>query len=324
MSDQVDVRSVEGLAVLEESLGRAQNRVEEFLETARAQVSSLLEWITEREHDAQRAISEAEARLGWAQDGLSDCANSGYDEDENPPDCTSWEDQIYSTRQEVSAAEVRLEEVRRVADELLRAAEDFLHSARELDGVSEQRMRLARLYLQAKTRDLHSYLAVSQSAAPYSAAASGGGATSLGSLNGVASSTATSQCSRFSEKGFVSINVSDIPSDEIGSLSEGDFRKYSYAEMQEGARRFDLEVRPAVEAGAGRDFFKQKDREAASDYEHGLERLYDSYYGSEPIRVTRMKSGRMEVTNGRHRLFVAKQAGIATVPVSLVEEAGEE
>ena len=51
-----------------------------------------------------------------------------------------------------------------------------------------------------------------------------------------------------------------------------------------------------------------------------MERLFDVFYGSERIRVTRLKGGRFDVTNGRHRLFVAKQLGIKTVPVSLVEE----
>ena len=325
MPDQVDVRSVEALEALEETLGRAQNGVEAFLVAARAQISTVLDWVTEREHEAQRNISQAEDRMAWAQDGLSDCANSSYDdEEEDPPDCSSWEEQISDTQRELDEAAKRLEEVRRIADQVRGAAEDFLHSARELGGVSDERMRLARLYLQAKTRELHSYLAVNHSAAPTSATTWGQpAATPITSLSSTGPTTAGSDRSRFAEKGIVAINVADIPDGEIGPLSVSDFRKYSYDEMLEGARRFDSDVRPAVEAGSGRDYFQQKDREAGSDYEHGLERLYDAYYGSEPIRVTRLKSGRMEVTNGRHRLFVAKQAGIPTVPASMAEEAGE-
>ena len=325
MPDQVDVRSVEALEALEESLGRAQNGVESFLAASRAQVSTLLDWVTEREHEAQRNISQAEDRLSQAQDGLNDCASSSYDdEEEAPPDCSSWEEQVSESQRELYEASERLDEMRRVGDQMRGAAEDFLHSARELDGVSAERMRLARLYLQAKTRELHSYLAVGHSAAPAIAPARKQ-PDSIGTESGRPGGAigGTPQRSRFSEKGIVSINVADIPDDEIGSLSVRDFHKYSYDEMLEGARRFDLEVRPAVEAGSGRDYFQQKDREAGADYEHGLERLYDAYFGSEPIRVTKLKGGRMEVTNGRHRLFVAKQAGIRTVHVSMVEEAGE-
>ena len=325
MPDQVDVRSVEALEALEESLGRAQNGVEAFLATARAQVSTVLDWVTEREHEAQRNLSQAEDRLRWAQDGLSDCANSSYDdEQEEPPDCSSWEEQVSDSQRGLDEAAERLEEVRRIADQVRGAAEDFLHSARQLDGVSDERMRLARLYLQAKTRELHSYLAVSHSAAPASAAAWKIPASApMASSGGVGATAGAPGRARFSERGIVAINVADIPDEEIGPLSVGDFHKYSYDEMLKGARRFDGEVRHAVEAGSGRDYFQQKDREAGSDYEHGLERLYDAYYGAEPIRVTRLKSGRMEVTNGRHRLFVAKQAGIRTVPASMAEETGD-
>ena len=121
----------------------------------------------------------------------------------------------------------------------------------------------------------------------------------------------------------MTINVAEIPDEQIGPLSKDDFHKYSYDEMLAGALRFDREVRPAIETGSERDYFQAKDREAGSEYEHGLERLYDVFYGSEPIRLTKLKNGRLEITNGRHRLFVAKQAGIRTIPASLAEEAGE-
>ena len=321
MPDQVDVRSVEVLEVFDRSLGRAQSGAQEFLLAARPQVSTVLDWVTEREHEAQRNISQAEDRLSWAQDGLSDCASSSYDDEEGPPDCSSWEAHVSEAERELDEAVARVDGVRRIADQVRGAAEDFLHSARQLEGVSNERMRLARLYLQAKTRVLHSYLAVSPPASDASWGQPSG--TSAPTVVGAATASAVSAPSRFSERGMVAINVAEIPTEEIGSLSVSDFHKYSYEEMLEGARRFDCEVRPAVEAGSGRDYFQQKDREAGSDYQHGLERLYDAYYGSEPIRVTRLKSGRMEVTNGRHRLFVAKQAGIRTVPASMAEEAGE-
>ena len=324
MAGEVDVRSVEALEALEESLGRAQNGVETFLAEARAQTGAVLEWVTQREHDAHRAVSQAEDRLSWAQDGLSDCASSSYDDDEGPPDCSSWEEQVSDARYELNEAVDRLVEVQRIAGQVRGAAEDFLHTARGLDRVSDEHMRLARLYLQTKARALHSYRAVGLSAAPAVAATRGASPSiPVPPASAAGPAAATSERSRFSEKGIVPIDVADVPNEEIGPLSADDFHKYSYDEMLEGARRFDREVRPAVEAGSARDYFHQKDREAGSDYQHGLERLYDAYYGSEPIRVTRLKSGRMEVTNGRHRLFVAKQAGIRTVPASMAEEAGE-
>lgn len=322
MPEQVNVRSVEALESFEGALSRAQDEALEFLTTARAQVSTMLDWITEREHQAQRSVSEAEDHLSCAQDNLTQALNEPYDEDEGPPDCSEFEEQVSDAGRELDAAVERREEVQRLAGQVRTAAEDFLHSARQLHGISGERMRMAQLFVRAKARELRSYLAVTQSS-PISIlpGLSAGPAGSSVQTNGRRGSAGASP-PRFAEKGMVSIGVDDIPDEEIGLLTKEDFRKYSYDEMLEGARCFDRDVRPAVETGSGRDYFQAKDRETGSDYEHGLERLYDAYFGSEPIRVTRLSSGRLEVTNGRHRLFVAKQAGVRTVPVSLVEETG--
>ncbi len=323
MAHQVEVRSVDALLDFERSLGRTRGDVDVFLASARAQTSTVLDWITEREHEAQRSVSHAEDRMSLAQDGLSDCLNSCYDDEDGPPDCSSWEYQVSDIRREMEEATERLDNVRRVAAQVRTAAEDFLRSARGLGSVADEQMRLACLYLQAKTRELNSYLTATPTeaspVAPWESSMTGSLASAASSVPFVAMSSA----SRFSEKGIVSVNVADIPDEEIGALSVNDFHKYPYEEMLTGARRFDLEVRPAVEAGRGRDYFHQKDIEAAREYEHGLERLYDAYYGSEPIRLTKLKNGRIEVTNGRHRLFVAKQAGVRTVPASMAEEASD-
>jgi hypothetical protein len=325
MSNQVDVRSVEALEGFEESLGRAQDGLQEFLATAKAQVSTLLDWINDREHEAQRNLSRAEERLEWARSGLADCQDSGsYDDEEGPPDCSSWEDEVSFAQREMNEALDRLDLVRRVRDEMRGAAEDFLGGARELRTVSDERMRLARLYLQAKSRELHAYLSVASPVGATGFASSphaSDGTTGIAFSTGLpASRHVVERKSRFAERGVVPVSLDDIPAEALGFLSKDDFRKYSYDQMLNGVRRFDREVRPAVEAGQGRDYFRAKDREVGVDYQHGLERLYDAFYGSEPIRVTKLKSGRYDVTNGRHRLFVAKQAGLRSLPMRVSEE----
>jgi ParB-like chromosome segregation protein Spo0J len=56
------------------------------------------------------------------------------------------------------------------------------------------------------------------------------------------------------------------------------------------------------------------------DYEHGLERLYDAFYGSDPIRLTKRLDGRYEVTGGYHRLLVARETGLEKIAASVAEE----
>src|SRR5579884_3556330 len=159
MADGVHVRSVEALEGFETCLGRAQDDTQEFLASARAQVSTILDWITDQEHAAQRTISQAEDHLNSAQDNLTEALNAPYDDDEDPPDCSAEEAEVSEAEGELQSAIDRSEEVRRIAEEVRTTAEDFLDSARQLDEISGERLRMAQLYVRAKVVELSSYIA---------------------------------------------------------------------------------------------------------------------------------------------------------------------
>ena len=72
-------------------------------------------------------------------------------------------------------------------------------------------------------------------------------------------------------------------------------------------------MRPAVEQGAGSDYFAHLDAERGIDYSRGFQRVYDAFYGNDAIRLDRV-GDTYQVVNGYHRLYVAKQIGISIVP----------
>ena len=122
---------------------------------------------------------------------------------------------------------------------------------------------------------------------------------------------------------WVNKGIQDVSVDRVGLRdspvhNESDFRKVSKAEMLEGFEKLETTVRPAVGKGADGDYFSDLDKAQGLDYEHGYRRVYDSFYGNEPIRLE--KTGdTYNVVNGYHRLAIAKEIGLTTVPAWVVE-----
>jgi hypothetical protein len=120
-----------------------------------------------------------------------------------------------------------------------------------------------------------------------------------------------------------SVLLQDIPLDQIdwddvGKLTPADYRKVSYEEMQEGLRKFIHVVRPAVERGANADYFDQMDQAQGLDYPDGYRRIYDAFYGSTSCIIVEEVDGKYRVTNGRHRLTLARELGLTSLPMRVV------
>ena len=123
---------------------------------------------------------------------------------------------------------------------------------------------------------------------------------------------------------WVDQGIQDVPVEQV-DLSDSpvknpdDFRKVSHDEIAEGFRKLQEEVRPAVERGADGDYFSRIDEERGLDYEHGYRRIYDSFYGDSAIRLGKVGDN-YDVTNGYHRLAVARELGLGTVPARVIEK----
>lgn len=120
------------------------------------------------------------------------------------------------------------------------------------------------------------------------------------------------------DKGIQMVSVDRVDLSNSPVLGESDFRKVSHAEMVEGFQKLETTVRPAMGTGADGEYFSDLDKSQGLDYEHGYRRVYDAFYGSDPIRLDRT-GDTYNVVNGYHRLAVAKELGITALPARVLE-----
>ena len=131
------------------------------------------------------------------------------------------------------------------------------------------------------------------------------------------------------EKEWVDIGIQDVPVSEI-DLSDmehihgsSDFYKVSYDEMVEGLRKLEQEVKPAVQKGVDGGYFSKLDREKGLSYREGYRQVFDVFYGSTAISL--IKDGeKYSVENGYHRIKIANDLGIGSLPAKVKEKRMEQ
>jgi len=78
-------------------------------------------------------------------------------------------------------------------------------------------------------------------------------------------------------------------------------------------------MRPQIDAGYTSDDFADLDKAKGLNYEHGQQRVYDLYYGSDPIAVDK-DGDKYDIVSGRHRIFAAKELGLDFIPARVKEK----
>jgi hypothetical protein len=123
---------------------------------------------------------------------------------------------------------------------------------------------------------------------------------------------------------WVDTGIHDVPISKIDvsdSPVKGseDFKKVSHSEMVKGFHTLESEVHPAVEKGSVTDHFRSMDERKGLDYSRGTQKVYESFYGQESIRLEKIGDS-YKVINGYHRLYVANELKLSTVPARVLEQ----
>ncbi len=119
--------------------------------------------------------------------------------------------------------------------------------------------------------------------------------------------------------GWQEIGVTPVALDALplteGIQGEEDFRKVPIEEMRRGLLRLQ-EMLPTIECGEGvsSDDWAAQDRALGLAHAEGYQRIYDAFYGADAIRVVQ-EGERYDILNGRHRIWLAREMGIAALPM---------
>lgn len=120
------------------------------------------------------------------------------------------------------------------------------------------------------------------------------------------------------DRGIIDVPVSDLPAPE-GVSSPEDFDHHISWEDAQSATQKLPEIQSQVKAGMTGDDFSDSDQAKGLDYPRGDRRIYDLYYGSDPVKLDKLGS-EYTIVSGRHRVFAAKEAGLKTIPARVIEK----
>jgi hypothetical protein len=120
------------------------------------------------------------------------------------------------------------------------------------------------------------------------------------------------------DRGIVDVPVADLPVPE-GVSSPADFDHHISWEDSQTALKQLPDIQKSVKEGKTRDDFFKDDQAAGLDYAHGKERVYDLFYGSDPVKLDK-DGDQYTIVSGRHRIFTAKTLGLDTIPAKLSEK----
>jgi hypothetical protein len=346
-----NVLSVQALEDFKSALARFRADARAALGAAAGEIQRVQEWLAERHEHWQRELRRRSEFERQAAAALARCRASGfYDENGryHAPDCSGYEAALYQARRLVEEAQTELRTVKQWSAAIHDAIRGYEREASRLDAMLAGDVVKAGALLGRQISTLRDYMAVGSpsgggaaswgwpSSGPVGAPSSatrprvGGRPGRIGSRDGDGWSDADREVAQHivepdasdREPSAPGAGVRDVAIDQI-DLSDSpirgpaDFHKVPYDDVVEGLGKLEEVVRPAVVDGADAGYFERLDAERGLSYEHGYQRVYDAFYGTDAIRLERVGE-RYAVINGYHRLFVAQALGLATIPARVV------
>ena len=131
--------------------------------------------------------------------------------------------------------------------------------------------------------------------------------------------TAASDTNRqWVDRGVIDVPVCDLPQPD-GINSADDFQKVSAEEMAEGLRKLQT-MKPYIDEGRGNstDYWREVDQSYNVAYADGYQKVYDAFYGDDAVRLNK-DSDQYNIVNGRHRIALAREMGISSIPARVIE-----
>ncbi|MEN3335563.1 MAG: hypothetical protein V7641_4928 [Blastocatellia bacterium] len=302
MARQASIYNVEALEALDAALARFSANAEEALMAVRPEIDRGLDLLEER-------------RVYWARQ----VQNWQNEYDSADPE----EDDLGYIANQLEEAEEALHNVKRWLNAVEESVHAYARQQRRLNEVALARLDEARAFLRHKVAQLYAYAAgqinpATAGHAPTATAALGMPAASQAPLVDLTQSPLPA--------GFRWISLAEISPAEMSTLpAANEFSKVSYDEVKRGFEVLKDEVLPAIKrdpANASVDYFGQTDRQTGRDEVNGAQRVFHAFFsqiGEHIYLDKRAGDPYFSITNGRHRLKVARDLGWTAVPAKAVE-----
>lgn len=302
MSTALDLRDIQALTTLQGALAGFGGGVRQALAAGRVQMQQTLEWSQQKIYERQGEVEQAQQWVTSLEAALQACeCSGGYTPDGYyiPLDCSFEEQSLRRARVFLGNCLKRLETAQAWQTRLQQSAAEF-------EGVEVQLSRLAGEHTS------QAQIVLSQLADRYAAVH----AAPL--LAASAAPPRPAPRGAWVHRGVQAIAITSLPDPE-GISGAADFTKVSETEMRAGLQRLQ-EMLPLIESGTGAssDYWAGVDRQRGLEHASGFQRIYDAFYGQDAIYVNK-DGAAYDIVNGRHRIWLAKQMGISSLPMRVVE-----
>jgi hypothetical protein len=263
--------------------------------------------------DVQRSIDRWARKRAEAQREVEAAARAARACHSDPEaDCRAEDDALEEAQAWLATTEDNLDDAKRCGERLRAAATRFRNELSSYRRHLEQELGAAAAFLGGLSVAADAYAGSTVSGG---GGGMGGGGSTAGLAPGAESRSAKE--ARIGGTDLVEARLDRVDIGDSGVSGPESFHKTDYATMREGTQRLDEVVLPAVQRGADGDHFARMDAERGLDYEHGYQRVYDAFFGTDSLRLDARADGSYAVTNGYHRIHVARELGLRTLPARI-------
>jgi hypothetical protein len=276
--------STEAVRALDRALDKWSQQQRAYWTQAAAHVSATVQQITAERRQRLNRVSALAAALSAARDAQ----------------------QANRIRVELEAARRLLQQAEAALARAGAAEQEFQAARRRAGFALEPAIDAARADLARRAQSLDAYATAGALSTPAPVVA-GLGRAALG---------ATALATAFTASGVETMSVDDLDFADnpiVGTFGRADAsaRDYRWA-----VETWASVVQPGLAAGLGRDDFEARDRERGAQPLRRTADVYDMFLTS-PILVDRRPDGALVVRDGRHRVQMARELAITTLPVQV-------
>lgn len=249
-------------------------------------VTRVAQTVAEAQAAARQALNRAEAELSACQQ-------------QRDRDCSGVVVAVAKARERLDRAQQAMRLVERASARCVAAQARF---SREMLGASRDGQGI----LNKAAADLGAYLGGSIGSAANSPISPGIG--SVSSRSGLAPLVGAP--AGFADVPLALIDTGDSP--VMGSASFG--KGYSPEDLAWAYEALHEVVLPAMAAGRGPDYFQERDQAEGRLGTRSYTDTYLGFFGHDAIKLDRQADGSLSVGNGYHRIWVAREMGLKSVP----------